>query len=73
MHGKPCECVGTQAPWPWIIHRPWAGGRFCDCHLAFRSSKQMRPWVRRDCDPGPASGQELLERIDRIAYVRNWT
>jgi hypothetical protein len=23
-HGIPCECGGTQAPWPWIIHHHFA-------------------------------------------------
>ena len=30
VHGKPCECGGLQAPWPWIVHHPWASN-FCEC------------------------------------------
>jgi hypothetical protein len=36
-HGTPCVvCGGTQAPWPWIIHHPFAS-LFCECHFSERS------------------------------------
>ena len=55
-HGTPCECGGTQAPWPWIIHHP-RESRFCDCHLLLR-----RDWVAGDLDGGPASSPKSLWR-----------
>ena len=38
-HGIRCECGGTQAPWPWIVHRQ--GRRFCDCHMEGRAA-----WIK---------------------------
>ena len=55
-HSVPCECGGRQAPWPWIIHHPWAS-EFCDCHLAMREE-----WLR--WGPGPTSSAELIELVD---------
>ena len=62
MHGIPCECGRTQAPWPWIIHHPWAS-EFCDCHLAMREE-----WLRWGA--GPTSSAELIENCD--ARRKEW-
>ena len=62
-HGIPCECGGTQAPWPWIIHHPTAS-RFCECHLSLR-----RDWVRYGID-GPTSSEELIAHIKKVEASR---
>jgi len=62
-HGIPCECGGTQAPWPWIIHHPTAS-RFCECHLSLR-----RDWVRYGLD-GPTSSEELIAKIESYQATR---
>ena len=56
VHGKPCECGWTQAPWPWIIHRH--GGRFCDCHMESRAS-WMKPARIRYWRYFSADGEDL--------------
>ena len=63
VHGQRCECGGLQAPWPWIVHHPFAS-RFCECHLHLR-----RGWVWHRFDPGAASSQELVDRIERIEFL----
>ena len=57
-HGTPCECGGSQAPWPWIIHHPSAS-QFCECHLFLR-----RHWVRPGL-AGPGSSAELVNIIQQ--------
>ena len=48
-HGTPCVvCGGTQAPWPWIIHHPFAS-LFCECHLSERSPHWLSFCKKWDC------------------------
>ena len=61
VHGLRCECGGLQAPWPWIIHHPFAS-RFCECHLYLR-----RGWsLLLHNSPTAASSRELVDRIVAI-------
>ena len=63
-HGIPCECGGTQAPWPWIVQHPTAS-RFCDCHMAMRSDwldPEIAAERARNGDT-PTTGKALLEAI----------
>ena len=64
-HGKPCECGGVQAPWPWIIHHPTASP-FCECHLITRQD-WMDPRMTASCW---SSSKELVERITSIEASR---
>ena len=61
-HGIRCECGGTQAPWPWIVHHPHASP-FCECHLELRQH-----WMDRDS--GPSSSAELVALIQRAEASR---
>ena len=67
VHGQRCECGGLQAPWPWIVHHPFAS-RFCECHLYLR-----RHWLDCRFEPGAASSQELVDRIERIEIRKGRT
>ena len=75
MHGKPCECGGMQAPWPWIITHPTGtASRFCGCHLTTRSQWAHHCGPAGDCIcPGHityTSRSGLLKLISEIEAGR---